>query len=370
MHTESKSKEEDLYYLKRKVDAGADLIITQLFYDPDEFLEYEAECKKIGITVPNLPGLLPIQNYNSFKRIVDMCSLKVPQELTDNLEKYKSDDDKIKEYGITNCTDICKKLMAGGVKGIHFYTMNLEKSTAEVLENLGLKNPSLPREYPWKKYVNPRRIEENVRPIFWKHRSKSYLSKTFHWDEYPNGIWGDSRSPAFGNVEEHFVSLCKGKLGESKKGKNLRKIWGETLTNIQDVKDVFINFIGEKIKKLPWCEESELQQEIVVVKDFLMKINQQGILTINSQPAVNGKSSEDKIFGWGPSDGYVYQKMYVEFFIEKSKLDKLISIMKNYKTINFQAVNNAGDSINGTQQKDLQSNFIMIFLKYFIFRAK
>lgn len=356
MHTESKTKEDDLYYLKRKVDAGADLIITQLFYDPDEYLDYLEECKNIGINVPNLPGLLPIQNYNSFKKIVEMCSLKVPQELTDNLEKYKSDDDKIKEYGIVNCTDICRKLLEKGVSGIHFYTMNLEKSTGEVLKNLGWKMPEKARELPWKKYTNPRRNEENVRPIFWKHNSKSYLSKTFHWDEYPNGIWGDSRSPAFGNVTEHFVSLCKGKLGESKKGKNLQKIWGEKLKSIQDVEDVFINYIDGKIKKLPWCEESELQKEIIYIKDLLMRMNKNGLLTINSQPAVNGRPSDDKDFGWGPDNGYVYQRMYVEFFIEKSKLDYLANLMRNYPSINFQAVNNQGDIINGHHQTSQKSN--------------
>jgi methylenetetrahydrofolate reductase (NADPH) len=350
MHSESKSKEDDLYYLKRKVDAGADMIITQLFYDPEEYLDYLDECKKIGINVPNIPGLLPIQNYNSFKRIVDMCSLKVPQELSENLEKYKSDDDKVKEYGINNCTEICKKLLERGVKGIHFYTMNLEKSTGEVLNKLGWKNPPKPRELPWRKLSNPRRNEENIRPIFWKHNSKSYLSKTFHWDEYPNGIWGDSRSPAFGDVNEHFVSLCKGKLGESKKGKNLRKIWGEKLKNIQDVEQVFINYIEGKILKLPWCEETELQNEIVLIKDLLLKMNKSGILTINSQPAINGKPSDDKIFGWGPANGYVYQKMYVEFFIEKTILEKLAILMKNYPSIYFQAVNNKGDTFEDSSK--------------------
>ena len=356
MHIESKSKEEDLMYLKRKVDAGADLIITQLFYDPLEFLDYLDACTKIGITVPNLPGVLPVQNYNSFKRIVNMCSLKVPQELSENLEKYKNDDEKVKEYGIVNCTNICKTLLDRGVKGIHFYTMNLEKSTGEVLKNLGLKIPSVPRELPWKKHSNPKRTQENVRPIFWSNNTKSYLSKTFHWDEFPNGIWGDSRSPAFGNVTEHFVSLCKGKIGDSKKGKTLRKIWGDKLKSVQDVEEVFINYIEGKIKKLPWCEESELQNEIIYIKDLLLKMNIHGILTINSQPAVNGKPSEDQDFGWGPSDGYVYQKMYVEFFIEKANLDKLVSVMKNYSSINYQAVNNTGDIVPGIQQTTEQSN--------------
>lgn len=358
MHVESKSKEMDLKYLKQKVDAGADLILTQLFYDPNEYLIYLEDCKKIGIICPNIPGLLPIQNYNSFKRIVDMCNIKVPQELIDNLEKIKNNDEKVKEYGITNCTLICKKLLNNGVSGIHFYTMNLEKSTVDILKNLGWKIPSKARELPWKKYSNPRRNEENIRPIFWKHNSKSYLSKTFHWDEYPNGKWGDSRSPAFGNFTDHFVSLCKGKYCESIKGKNLKKIWGENLNSIEDIKQVFINYIEGKINKLPWCEEAELQNEICYIKDLLVKLNQQGILTINSQPAVNGKPSNDKIFGWGPNDGYVYQKMYIEFFIEKNKLNKLMKIMKNYKSINFHAVNNDGENLQGIFQNNEFSKII------------
>ncbi len=125
----------------------------------------------------------------------------------------------------------------------------------------------------------------------------------------------------------------------------MKKMWREVITSIKDVEEVFIDYIEGKIKKLPWCEESELQNEIVFIKDLLVKLNHHGVLTINSQPAVNGKPSNDAYFGWGPQDGYVYQKMYIEFFLDKVKLDKLVSVMKNYSSINYQAVNNAGDII-------------------------
>lgn len=361
MHIESKNQEEDLYYLKRKCDAGADLIITQLFYDPDEYLDYLTACSNYGITIPILPGLLPVQNYNSFKRIVNMCRVKVPQELQNQLDAVKADDEKVKEVGIAHCTEMCKKLLAKGVLGLHFYTMNLEKSVNEVIKILGLKMNQKARDLPWRKHSNPKRTQENVRPIFWKYNSKSYLSKTWYWDEYPNGIWGDSRSPAFGNITEHFVSFCKDYIKESKKFKQLKKMWRETITSIKDVEEVFIDYIEGKIKKLPWCEESELQNEIVFIKDLLVKLNHHGVLTINSQPAVNGKPSNDAYFGWGPQDGYVYQKMYIEFFLDKVKLEKLVSVMKNYSSINYQAVNHTGYTIQVFQNTNQSKYYFMWF---------
>jgi methylenetetrahydrofolate reductase (NADPH) len=354
-HIESKSKEEDVYYLKRKVDAGADFIITQLFYDPDEFLEFYANCKNAGITAPILPGLLPIQNYNSFKKIIDLCRINVPHELHEKLEKVRTDDEKVKECGIENCYEICKKLIENGVNGIHFYTMNLEKSVNEILKRLDLKIPQRIRELPWKKVTNPKRIQENVRPIFWKNNSKSYLSKTWYWDEFPNGIWGDSRSPAFGNLTDHFVSFCKDYINTKdsvKKFKLLKTMWAEQITCLDDVSAVFINYLEGKIKKLPWCEESELQSEVLLIKDLLLTLNKRFIFTINSQPAVNGQPSSDQYVGWGPSDGYIYQKMYIEFFIEKTQMEKLIEIIHKYPSIYYQAVNKNGEIFhksNGSQ---------------------
>ena len=348
-HIESNSKEDDLYYLKRKVDAGADFIITQLFYDPDEFLDYTKACNELGISCPILPGLLPIQNYNSFKKIINLCRISVPDDLLKKLESVKSDDEKVKEAGIENCINICKKLMENGVMGIHYYTMNLEKSVNEVIKQLDFKITSKTRELPWKKHTNPKRVQETVRPIFWKNTPKSYLSKTWYWDEFPNGIWGDSRSPAFGNLTDHFISFCKDYISvkdSSKKMKALKKIWGEKLSCLDDIGQVFINFIEGKINKLPWCEESELEIEINEIKDILRDLNSHKIFTINSQPAVNGKASSDPVFGWGPSNGYVYQRMYIEFFIDKTKLEKIIKVMKNFPLITYQAVNRNGDIIS------------------------
>jgi methylenetetrahydrofolate reductase (NADPH) len=300
--------------------------------------------------VPILPGLLPIQNYNSFKKIINLCRIRVPQELQEVLEKVKNDDEQVKECGIVNCIEMCKKLFDNNVPGVHYYTMNLEKSINEILKRMELKIAMKTRELPWKKTTNPKRVQETVRPIFWKNNYKSYLSKTWYWDEFPNGIWGDSRSPAFGNLEEHFVSFCKDYIKDNKKLGQLKKMWGETLTSYDDISKVFNNYIDGKIKKLPWCQESELQSEIVYIKDLLFNLNQSGVFTINSQPAVNGIPSSDPNLGWGPTDGYVYQKLYVEFFIDRDTLDRLVKVLNTHKSIYYQAVNRKGDVIQEGQQ--------------------
>jgi methylenetetrahydrofolate reductase (NADPH) len=235
-----------------KVDAGADLIITQLFFDVDVYMKYVQDVNDYGIKVPILPGLLPVQNYNSFKRIINLCKTTCPPELEESLEKVKNDDEKVKEVGIYHTTKMCMQLLDNGVLGLHFYTLNLEKSVSEVLRRINLTSSPKSREFPWKKNNHPKRNSENVRPIFWKNNSKSYLSKTWYWDEYPNGIWGDSRSPAFGNISEHFVSFCKDYLKDNKKSKQLKKMWGDKLTSIDDVSRTFINYIDGKINKLPW----------------------------------------------------------------------------------------------------------------------
>jgi len=353
-HVESKSKEEDLFYLKRKIDAGADFIITQLFYDANEFLNFVSDCSKFGINCPILPGILPIQNYTSFKKLANLIKIKIPEELLEKLESVKGDDEKVKQYGIENCVEMCQKIIDNGIHGIHFYTMNLEKSVNETLKKIDFKVSPRAKDFPWKKYNNPKRNQENVRPIFWKNNYKSYLSKTWYWDEFPNGIWGDSRSPAFGNMMDHLNSYYPGNnIVDKKKVKQMKLQWGEKITCYEDVCQVFVNYINGKITKLPWCEESEFSNEIELIKDLLYKLNSHGMLSINSQPAVNARPSNDPYVGWGPEDGYVYQRMYIEFFIQKDKMDLLIEILNKYSSIYYQAVNKNGDILSKNSKQSV-----------------
>jgi len=127
---------------------------------------------------------------------------------------------------------------------------------------------------------------------------------------------------------------------------------------------VFISFINGTIKKLPWCEENEIEGEISIIKDLLIKLNSLNIFTINSQPNVNGVPSNDPVVGWGPSDGYIYQKFYLEFFIKEEHLNKLIDIINKQggKSIAYQAANNDGGINWNVKVLDIKNNFETAFV--------
>ena len=101
----------ELAYLKSKIDAGGEVIVTQLFYDCDVFLKFVDDCRQIGITCPILPGIMPIQTYNGFKKMTGFCKTQVPQEITDTLEKIKDDDVAVKAYGIELGARMCQTLL-------------------------------------------------------------------------------------------------------------------------------------------------------------------------------------------------------------------------------------------------------------------
>lgn len=140
----------DLQFLKEKIDAGGEIIITQLFYDVDLFLKFVSDVRSMGIKAPILPGIMPIQNYAGFKRMVTLCKTQVPQEIYDALEPIQHNDEAVKAYGVQLAVAQCRKMMAAGIKGFHFYTLNLEKSVMEILQQLNLVPLQAPlRELPW-----------------------------------------------------------------------------------------------------------------------------------------------------------------------------------------------------------------------------
>jgi methylenetetrahydrofolate reductase (NADPH) len=128
----------EIEYLKLKVDAGANVIITQLFYCVDTFLAFVQACRDAGITIPILPGLMPILTYAGFERMTGFCKTYVPKEISDALEPIKGDEEKVKAYGIELATEMCKKLIAAGHTHMHFYCLNLEATTFAIMRNLGL----------------------------------------------------------------------------------------------------------------------------------------------------------------------------------------------------------------------------------------
>merc|ERR1719355_325302 len=337
-HLEATSFDDDMKHLKTKVDAGADLIVTQLFYDNSTFLDYVDKCRKMGITIPILPGIMPIQSYAGFNKMTSLCKTKVPAHIPQKLDPVKDDDEKVKDAGVQIGIDQCKELIEKGTPGLHFYTLNLESSVMRIVQGLGLvPDWTATRTLPWKQSADPSRKTEDVRPIFWANRPGSYVRRTATWDDFPNGRFGDRASPAYGDFG--FVSYAKDPADKAAEAK--RKMWGECPKEASDVAKVFASFIKNDVKKLPWCTDAPAKETNFISKQ-LIKRNDLGLLTINSQPRVNAALSTDPYVGWGPAGGFVFQKSYLEFFCSAAVLGQLMSSMED-KGLSYMAVNKKGD---------------------------
>lgn len=230
----------EMQHLKDKIDAGADFIITQFFYDVDIFLDYVKRCRKIGITCPVIPGIMPIQSFGSLLKMTSFCNISVPSSVVERLERVRHDDEAVKEIGCEIAAEMCRRILAErsssaleydcSVHGFHFYTLNLERSTTRILVSLGAldidsptsaaaaalhennndatiasetneqdqtaarrerkesiseKARSTKRVLPWKPSAMENRSKEDVRPINWSNRPKSYVMRTDDWDEFP-----------------------------------------------------------------------------------------------------------------------------------------------------------------------------------------
>jgi len=129
--------ERELVYLKQKVDAGAEIIVTQMFFDVDVFKIFVNRCREIGINVPVLPGIMCISTYGGFKRMSRFCNTRVPDSLSEDLEVIKNDDTAVLSYGIRFGIKMCRDLIDFGACGLHFYTLNQSAVTAAIIDGLG-----------------------------------------------------------------------------------------------------------------------------------------------------------------------------------------------------------------------------------------
>lgn len=138
-HPESSSYDQDLKYLKEKIDAGADLIITQLSFSFEKYTKFIADCRKIGISVPIVPGIFPIQTKASLRNVLRLTQVEPPKEIEEQVSQRSHDEKLLLEYGIEFATDLCQKLLDSKlVPGLHFYTMNRDVAVTKILKNLNL----------------------------------------------------------------------------------------------------------------------------------------------------------------------------------------------------------------------------------------
>jgi methylenetetrahydrofolate reductase (NADPH) len=128
----------DWQRLKNKIDAGADFILTQLFFDNRDFFEFRDYLSKAGVTIPICPGIIPILSAAQIKKFTTICGARIPDSLSRDLEKFAADDEACAQFGIEFATRQCEELLRAGVPGLHFYTLNRARSTTQVVKNLGL----------------------------------------------------------------------------------------------------------------------------------------------------------------------------------------------------------------------------------------
>ena len=137
-HPQAKSVIDDIANLKRKADAGADSAITQYFFNPDAYFYYLDECGRAGIDIPIVPGIMPITRFTSLARFSDICGAEIPRWIRKRLESYGDDVLSIQEFGLEVVVGMCQQLVEGGAPGLHFYTLNKDKPTVEIITELNL----------------------------------------------------------------------------------------------------------------------------------------------------------------------------------------------------------------------------------------
>ncbi|EAW14759.1 methylenetetrahydrofolate reductase (NAD(P)H) MET12 [Aspergillus clavatus NRRL 1] len=376
----------DIPYLVEKTQAGADFIMTQLTYDVEAYTKFENMLRnhESGAfkTIPIIPGLMPIHSYKILTRVTKLSHVQVPPHILSKLEAVRHDDDAVKRIGvdvITNLVDGIRKIPNPGFRGFHFYTLNLEKTVSFIIERCGLipddaENSAAVDEDDYAtvpsgaqlRALTRRRassvhsqahnrviVDKLQKPSDGSSRASTThealansagmpamapdrnttlqiseglgaLGREATWDDFPNGRWGDARSPAFGEIDGYGPSLHVSPTVA-------RRVWGYPVSR-DDISTLFRRHVSGELYIVPWSEggaeenTSGLNAETEVIRPELLKlIDGKGWWTLASQPAVNGVRSDNSTFGWGPpGEGFVFQKPFVEFFCPSKDFETVL----------------------------------------------
>ncbi|KAI5924291.1 methylenetetrahydrofolate reductase-domain-containing protein [Camillea tinctor] len=406
-HPLGQSLEHDLPYLVDKTLAGADFLMTQLFFDTDAYDKFERTLREHPSgafkTIPIIPGLMPIQSYQMIRRTTKLSHAKIPDAIMARLDEVRKDDERVKNVGVDILSEIVERVKeiksrTPGPKGFHFYTLNLEKAVSFVVEKTHLIPPSTPAEEDAvvdeeipiipSVQVNGASSQDRLsiplrdgsrrqstvgseprNRVIISGRSLSHpeyeatqaeasipaepintrantlaisegegvLGREATWDDFPNGRWGDARSPAYGQIDGYGPSLHVTNA-------QAIALWGYP-KKIEDVNELFVRHLKGELSAIPWSEE-EFNEETGTISTELLQLNSKGWWTVASQPAINGIRSSDPTFGWGPQNGFVFQKAFVEFFIPSAAWKVLHEKLQSSEvqgSVCFFAANAAGD---------------------------
>lgn len=138
IHPQAKSAQDDLKNFASKVKAGADSAITQYFFNADAYFRFVDEAHALGVSIPIVPGIMPIGNFSQLARFSDACGADIPRWIRKRMESYGDDAESIRAFGLDVVADMCQRLMAGGAPGLHFYTLNQAGLSLEIWKRLGL----------------------------------------------------------------------------------------------------------------------------------------------------------------------------------------------------------------------------------------
>ncbi len=137
-HPQARTAEDDLKNFARKVEAGANSAITQYFFNPDSYFYFIDRLEKMGVTIPVVPGIMPVVNFANLVRFSDMCGAEVPRWIRKQLEAYGDDSDSIRKFGEEVVTNMCRRLLEAGAPGLHFYTLNQTVPSINIWNNLDI----------------------------------------------------------------------------------------------------------------------------------------------------------------------------------------------------------------------------------------
>ena len=139
MHPQAPSLEADLKNFQRKVKAGANSAITQYFFNPEAYFRFVDDCEKIGLSIPIVPGIMPLTNHTQIARFSEHCGADIPRWIRKRLEQFGDDRAAIRAFGLEVISDLCRKLLEGGAPGLHFYTLNQAEAVLGIWKNLGFE---------------------------------------------------------------------------------------------------------------------------------------------------------------------------------------------------------------------------------------